>query len=289
MSPGPPRPTRVDQAIGVLNGFLGDHLDRQRNALAIGMTCAHGGGRLGPKLCVLVHGLACTEGIFAFPGSEPDAPVVSYGTKLRDDLGYTPFAVRYNTGLPVARNGEELAALLDELVAGYPVPVTEIVLIGHSMGGLVLRSACRVPSRWTALVSHAVYLGTPHEGADLERLAHVASGVLRAVPDPITRLVGRILDLRSRGVKDLRNGAAARGGDEDEPAWWLPTARHHVVAGTLHADPAHPVSRLLGDVLVRVPSDPAGPEVTVFPGVPHLALAHDADVYARIREWCDAG
>jgi pimeloyl-ACP methyl ester carboxylesterase len=41
----------------------------------------------------------------------------------------------------IADNGNELVGLLDELVAGWPVPVTEIVLIGHSMGGLVARSA----------------------------------------------------------------------------------------------------------------------------------------------------
>jgi len=265
---------------------LGDHLHRTRNGLSIEMTCVRAGGTPGPKVCVLVHGLGCTEGIFSFPGEGPGA--ISYGTKLRDDLGFTPFAVRYNTGLPIARNGEGLAALLHDLVAEHPVAVTEIVLIGHSMGGLVIRSACRLPTRWAALVSHVVYLGTPHDGADLERVAHAASGVLSMIPDPITRLVGRILDLRSRGVKDLRLGASP---DEDEAAWWLPTARHHLVAGTLNGDPGHPVSRLLGDVLVRVPSaaGPSGPDLRVFPGLHHFALAHDASVYAQIREWCDAG
>ncbi len=53
----------------------------------------------------------------------------------------TPVYLRYNTGLPVGRNGADLAWLLDDLVAAWPVPVRSIALVGHSMGGLVVRAA----------------------------------------------------------------------------------------------------------------------------------------------------
>ena len=59
-----------------------------------------------------------------------------------DDLGYTPVFVRFNTGRHISENGASLAALLDELVADWPVEVERIAIVGHSMGGLVARSAC---------------------------------------------------------------------------------------------------------------------------------------------------
>jgi hypothetical protein len=123
----------------------------------------------------------------------------------------------------------------------------------------------------------------PHEGADLEKLALAATDVLHAVPSPITRLLGNVLNLRSRGVKDLGFGVSHAGAD---PVAWLATARHHVVAGTLTEDPGHPVSRVLGDVLVRLPGR-AAPDLRVFPGIHHFALAHDSRVYEQIRTWFD--
>lgn len=275
-----PAPTRIDKGISVLNAVLGDHLDRRGNGLAVEMESFRGPEAPTPKVCVFVHGLGCTESVFEFPGRKGD----SYGAFLRRDLGYTPVAVRYNTGLSIVRNGRLLSALLDELVAAYPIPVREVALLGHSMGGLVVESACRLESGWARLVRHVVCLGTPHEGADLEKLTRTAVFVLGAVPGPITRLVGSVLNLRSRGVKDLGSGAAR---EETERAAWPPAARHHVGAGTLTTDPGHPVARILGDALVRLPGA-GGADVRVFPGVPHLALAHDDRVYEQIRAWLGA-
>ncbi len=47
-----------------------------------------------------------------------------------------------NTGLHISDNGRRLAELLDRLDGCWPVPVEEILLVGHSMGGLINRSAC---------------------------------------------------------------------------------------------------------------------------------------------------
>lgn len=49
--------------------------------------------------------------------------------------------IRNNTGLPAAVNGARLVSLLDEIHAGWPVRIRSIALVGHSMGGLVIRSA----------------------------------------------------------------------------------------------------------------------------------------------------
>ena len=118
--------------------------------------------------------------------------------------------VRFNSGRHVSENGRSLAALLDEVVAEWPVPVEQIALVGHSMGGLVARSACCAGGDWTALVTHTVSLGSPHLGAPLESAVHYASAALGVTPE--TRPFAGFLRRRSAGIRDLRSGLARRRG-----------------------------------------------------------------------------
>ncbi|WP_382322009.1 alpha/beta hydrolase [Hydrogenophaga sp. UC242_53] len=89
-----------------------------------------------------------------------------------------------------------------------PVPLASITLIGHSMGGLVARAACeegrQADHRWRPLLQHLVFLGTPHQGAPLERAGHGVDVLLASTPftAPFTRLG----QLRSAGITDLRHG-----------------------------------------------------------------------------------
>lgn len=321
-------PHWVARGVSILNGMFGDYLHHRQNELAIKMACyqhnhplaltsaslQHAHPTPTRKVCVLVHGLACNESIWTFSDTGPTAAPVSYGTLLQAELGYTPFYLRYNTGLPIAKNGKALAHLLNDLLACYPADVEEIILLGHSMGGLVIRSACHHGTlhhqAWVSHVKRIFYLGTPHDGADLERFAHSATGVLRAIPHPLTQLVGDILNLRSQGVKDLRFGhPLAEDGDtapkspaeaQQRAVPWLASAQHYVLVGTLTADPRHPVSQLLGDALVRMPRKPgrsaaaddsnlpSSANIKLFPGVHHLGLAHDPMVYQQIKQWCSS-
>lgn len=295
-----------DTVIGALNGVLGDYLSARRNDLAIEMALYHRNRPLPlevtsirdahpdptSKICVLVHGVCCTEGSWSFPDDEG----TSYGSLLREQLGYTPFYVRYNTGLRVATNGLLLAKLLDRLLAVYPVEGAEIVLIGHSMGGLVLRSACmygdRLGHRWVEGVRHAVHLASPHLGSPLERLGRATAAVLHDVPDPVARAVGDLIDLRSSGIKDLRQPALV---DEDweglgPDAGRRVDIRQHVAAGTLTRNEHHLIAQLFGDGLVPVPSATGVGEVPteslrVFPGLGHMSLARHAEVYEQIKAW----
>src|ERR1700744_6029016 len=141
----------LEQVIGVLNGAVGDYLKRTGNGLATPMEVIRDGKPVAlepeamraafgespsPRLVVLVHGLMSTEIVWRMPDGQ------DYGALLAADLGYAPFYTRFNSGLHVSENGEALDALLEQLVTAYPVPVEEIILVGHSMGGLVIRSPC---------------------------------------------------------------------------------------------------------------------------------------------------
>jgi pimeloyl-ACP methyl ester carboxylesterase len=185
--------------------------------------------------------------------------------------------------------------------------VEDVVLIGHSMGGLVVRSACHYAvqhgAAWVERVRRVVYLGTPHDGADLERVARAAESMLRSVSNPITRLVGDVIGVRSQGVKDLGCGTLLEPDVMDDwPANttahhrravpWLAHARHYVVSGTLTDDPDHIAALVFGDGLVARGGDLdalSAHHVEVFPGVHHFELARSPRVYAAIREWCTAG
>lgn len=306
----------LEQLIGALNGVLGDYLRRTRNGLATPMELIRNGRPLpltpaaltgaGPRLVVLVHGLASTEIVWRMKGGD------DYGSLLAKDLGYTPFYVRFNSGLHISQNGEELDALLARLVEAYPVPIEEIVLLGHSMGGLVIRSACHAAtsgeSRWLPLVRRAIYVGSPHLGAPLERFGNVLTWALARIPTPYTQLAADIVNLRSSGVKDLRYGSLRRedweGADADallqnrrHPVPLLPHIRHHLIAGTLFEDALTPL--LFGDVLVPLPSAAGRAEprhrsaifpqehVHVLPSFDHVRLAHDPEVYAKVRAFCE--
>lgn len=315
----------VTTAVSMVNGFFGDFLHERQNGLAIDMAFYERNRpmpltreaflALQPqatdRLCVFVHGLGCHEGIWTFPDPADPARATSYGAQLHVELGYTSLFLRYNTGRPIGVNGQTLTALLDELVTCYPLPIKELVLIGHSMGGLVLRSACFYGAEhnhaWVQQVSRVFYLGSPHDGADLERLAHATATTLEAVPNPITWIVGRFLNQRSQGVKDLRYGtllasdeAAAASPNAREARRrvpWLAVAEHFLIAGALTEDPGHVAALLFGDGLVALPpyaaTTPAHDylpipptQVRVFPRVHHLRLTRDPDIYRQISAWC---
>lgn len=307
-----------DAALSALNGFAGDHLARFGNPLATAMSLRHGGRPLAlrraafaaahptasTRVVLFVHGLACNETFWHAGGERPGRrPRVDYGARLERELGCTALYLRYNSGLPIADNGRQLSRLLEALVAEWPVPIAELVLVGHSMGGLVLRSAAHhgAGAGWTSRVRHAFYLGTPHRGAPLEKAANVAAWLLGR--SEVTRPIAALLGGRSRGIKDLRFGAlrdedwGAGGVDAllDDRTADLPLlagATHHFIAATVTRSRWHPLGFAIGDLLVR-PNSAAGR--IAHRGVPlarahhlaathHLALVDHPAVFDHLRQ-----
>jgi hypothetical protein len=314
-------------ALAILNGAHGDLVQREAPGLALDMSVRVAGrvlpvdtGSLGKafpaatgRIVVFLHGLTETEDSWGY-GAEKHhgSRGITYGTQLERDLGLTPVYLRYNTGLHISDNGRLLDALIADLVGAWPVPVQDVVLIGHSMGGLVARSALHQAGGgtadahgWTHLVRDTVTLGSPHLGAPLERGVHRLTAQLARLPE--TRPLARLLSLRSVGIKDLRRGTLVEADWTDRDLDALGPAahthvplhdgaRHFVVLATLSRDPSGRAADLLGDLLVPPRSasgDTGDDDRLAFPpdhvhrlgGLHHFDLLNHPRIYEQVRRW----
>jgi pimeloyl-ACP methyl ester carboxylesterase len=309
---------RGRMTLAALNGLIGDELEEDGSDVRIELSLRHGGrdlpaGRAAladayrdatSKLVVFVHGLM--ENDEAWRRNERDAGG-TYGSRLRAELGYTPLHVRYNTGLHISENGRRLSELLEDLVRAWPVAVSELVLVGHSMGGLAVRSACAHAGEheltWVRMLRHVVFLGSPNTGAPMEKAVNVAAWALGVAPE--SRPFANVLNDRSAGIKDLRFGYLVEDDwRERDPDALLHNWRghvplnegveHHFVVATVTAEPGHPVGYVVGDLLVRVSSASGDglavdtEEVRHFGRLNHFDLLNHPLVYQHIRDWLAA-
>lgn len=263
-----------EAVLAAFNGVLGDYLQASANPLAIPMSLRHKGHSLhitrealagefaqsGGKIVLLVHGLCLDDLCWSRRGHD-------HGAVLERELGYTPVYLRYNSGLHVSTNGQALAELLDSLIAHWPCPVEELVIVAHSMGGLVARSACHYGKAsghaWPRRLRRIAFLGTPHHGAPLERAGNWVDLMLGATPwsAPFARL-GKI---RSAGITDLRHGNVldedwqghdrfARVSDTRRVLPLPARVRCHAIAATSGKTRGGALGRLPGDGLVPLAS-----------------------------------
>jgi hypothetical protein len=305
--------------VAALNGVLGDHLAATANPLATPMAFRRHGRPLvmetaalattfpdaGGRLLVLLHGLCMSDLQWLRAGHD-------HGAALARDLGFTPVYLHYNSGLHISLNGRALAQQLERLLDQWPHPVERLVLLGHSMGGLLARSALHYAAQaghgWPARLDDLVFLGTPHHGAPLERAGNWVDMVLGATPyaAPFARL-GKV---RSAGITDLRHGSLvdedwvgrdrfARAPDRRQPVPLPDTVRCYAAAASIGQRRGDLKDRLLGDGIVPLDSalghhpDPARALVFaedrqwIGQGMNHLELLSHADVYAQLRQWLD--
>ncbi|MEP7091763.1 MAG: alpha/beta fold hydrolase [Nocardioidaceae bacterium] len=296
--------TRGRTVVSAVNGLMGDRLVEQQSPLAIELAVRDRGVDVPVRddaleaafpdatgdLVIFLHGLGEHERHWHH---RAQATGGSYGDRLAAETSWTPVYLRANTGLPVAVNGVALASLLDRLVESWPTEVRRIALVGHSMGGLIMRAACAVVTDaaargrtgWNHLVTDVVTLGTPHLGAPLERGVALGAKALSRLPESAP--FGRILEYRSVGILDLRSGLAP---DVQN----LPHARYHLVAATLADSRRHPVSEAFGDMMVRYPSATGRPRRgrEMFPGADvlhvkggHFDLLNHPEVHTALVSW----
>ena len=310
-------PTRGrEAALAALNGVLGDHLAATANPLAIPMRLRRDGqplhlekeslakaiGPLSGRLAVLVHGLCLND--LQWNRNRHD-----HGAALARDLGYTVVYLHYNTGLHISVNGRAFADLLQALVAEWPVPLDELVIIGHSLGGLVSRSACHYGEAaghdWPRHLRKLIFLGTPHHGAPMERggqRLHLALSKSR-----YTAAFSHLGRIRSAGITDLRYGNLLdsdwqdrdrfeNAGDPRRPVPLPEGVKCFAIAATMGVAGGLR-DRLLGDGFVPVRSalglaEEPGHAVPIPKGrqwigraMNHFDLLSRRDVYERMTLW----
>ena len=306
-----------EAVLAALNGVLGDYLVASDNPLAIPMSLRRNGRVLaletealasaipqgGGKLAVLAHGLCLNDLQWNRDGHD-------HGAVLARDLGFTPLYLHYNSGLHTSTNGRTLAGLLEVLLEQWPHRVEELVIIAHSMGGLVTRSACHygvvAGHDWPRRLRKLAFLGTPHQGAPLERGGNWIDVILGATPyaAPFARL-GKI---RSAGITDLRYGNVldehwkgrdrfARAGDARQFVPLPDGVQSYAMAATTGKKPGDIRDRLVGDGFVPVSSalgrheDPC--HSLSFPksrqwigyGMNHMDLLGRTEVSDQIVRW----
>jgi pimeloyl-ACP methyl ester carboxylesterase len=311
-----PSPQR-EAVLAALNGVLGDHLAASQNSLAIPMQLRRDGQPLeltrqalaadipqaGGKVLLLAHGLCMNDLQWRRKGHD-------HGAALAVDAGYTPVYLHYNSGLHISTNGRALAEMIENLLHAWPVPVDELVILGHSMGGLLTRSACHYGKlaghAWPGHLRKIVFLATPHHGSPLERGGNRIDLVLGA--SPYTAALARLGKIRSAGITDLRHGSLldedwehrdrfARTKSHPPAAVPLPDGVQCYAVGATLPEKRGLRAKVLGDGLVLLSSalgkheDPARslsfPESQQWTGygMNHFDLLERRDVYERIYEW----
>jgi len=323
-----------EAVLAALNGRVGDYLAETRSPLAITMSWRRDGVPLelkpssltaaisNPtgKLLLMVHGLCMNDLQWprgtAGTDNKQCHPYTDDGfvpSVLAEELGYTAVYLHYNSGRHISINGHQLAELVETLVANWPVPVEELTIVAHSMGGLIARSACHYggaqKQRWLRHLKQMIFLGTPHHGVPRQRSGNWEDFVLGI--SPYTAPFARLGKIRSAGITDLRDANLV---DED---WWESDRLAHshdphhqiplpegvlcyAVAATTGKQVGNVGDRFRGDGLVPLNSalgqhdDPAlslpffASSQWIGCGMNHLDLIRQPEVFTQLRTWLAA-
>ena len=310
-----PLPESFKQLINVLNGVMGDHLVKHDNPLAIPMTlydsvsCPRSGQsqnkEISGRVIILCHGL-CMSHLSWQPTAHN-----SLGARISHSLPEsTILYLDYNTGRRISLSGRNLSKVLQELINNNP-SINQIDLVGHSMGGLVARSALFYGKQqgfeWVKRVGNLITLGSPHHGASLERIGYFVQDMIAKLP--FAGSLAKLGDLRSTGIIDLRHGSIR---DDDWkslegrsvlPQEFLHPARlplhvntYFVAATLVEAHYDSKATSLLGDSLVTIESAlgehdgehalsvPEGHKA-IFYGVSHYNLLYNDRVHKQVVAW----
>ncbi|MFT7186376.1 MAG: pimeloyl-ACP methyl ester carboxylesterase [Pseudohongiellaceae bacterium] len=303
--------------LSALNGVLGDYMSVTNNAMTIPMRLRRNGRLLKlsseslfetiqpitGKLLVMVHGLCMNDLQWQRKGHD-------HGVSLSLELAYTPIYLRYNSGQHISTNGRAFSELLEMLVRIWPVPIEELAIIGHSMGGLITRSAYyygeKAEHQWIKKTQKMVFLGSPHHGAPLERGGNWIDTILGSTP--YTAPLARIGKVRSSGITDLRYGNIIdehwqnrdrfeRSHDTRTPVPLPKEVQCFTIAGTTGKKVGDVKDQLLGDGLVQVNSalgkhkdpnlnlDIPTKRKWIGYGINHMDLLNHSDVYTKIKQW----
>lgn len=308
---------KKEVGISIVNGIIGDYLDKQNNPLTLKMQFRHLGVPIAPnaasiletypnvsgKILLIVHGLCMSDIGWKYKGH-------NHGEDLARELNMTPVYLNYNSGLHISTNGKKLNLMLEELLANWPVPVEEFIILSHSLGGLISRSAIyygqKEGNNWQKQLKKMFFLASPHQGAPLERIGNYVERFLEAMPylKPFSRL-GK---MRSSGITDLRFSNLVDEDWKDIPRFEgrpdnrqpIPLPQHtacYAVAATIGKQGDTFSAQTIGDGLVQLESalgmhknpikNLGFPKANTFIAYEtnHLDLLGNLAVYEQLKYW----
>lgn len=300
--------------ISILNGVSGDYLAKENSSLAISFQFRKNGKLImvdeidrelttkSGKLLILIHGLCTNDLQWTRNGH-------NHGELLAQKNGFTTIYTYYNSGLHISQNGAEFSSKMESLLSELP-NANEIYFLCHSMGGLIARSACFYAMKsdlsWIKKLKKMVFLGTPHQGAPLERGGNWLESLLEL--HPYTYPFSKLGKIRSAGITDLRNGNLI---DEEWNLFDRFELRKHVkkpvplpdfvqcytLASTISSKIQNAATDFVGDGLVPLDSafgkhknvdwslNFAEENQALIKGIHHLDLLSDEQVFHVIKKW----
>lgn len=308
-----PSSLQREAIISILNGVLGDYLQKNQNPLAISMSLRRNGIPIhlenlrkeieisGGRLMIFIHGLCMNDIQWGRKG-------YNYAETLSEKYA-TPYVhLHYNTGKHISENGEELSLLLENLVEHIP-SLHKVDVVTHSMGGLVTRSALHFASensqQWPKKIAKVIFLGTPHNGALLERAGNWFEMLLDNTP--YTAPFNRLSRIRSNGITDLRyaylihddwDGKDAHS-EKGHPGKFIPLHEHiefYAIAAITSPKETFIGHHIIGDGLVTKTSAFGEKDKThqdlhipehhkyLVTGLPHLDLMCNQSVLEQISQ-----
>ena len=300
-----------------LNGVIGDYLEENNNPLKITMQFRYQGSSIfinkenlakkypviKSKVLLMIHGLCLND-------SHWNINEHNHGEKLAKELGFTPIYLYYNSGRHISTNGQNLNELLEELVLGWSIPVEELIILTHSMGGLISRSAIyygeKQQKTWIKYLKKIFFLGTPHHGAPMEVIGNYFETTLKIIP--YTRPFARLGRIRSAGVTDLRFGNLLDDDWENRNRFKLEGDKRcsvplpekiecYSIAATVSKETKVKNPKLKGDGLVEVASalgihknknknlNFKKNNTWIAYENKHIDLLSSLDVYSKIKDW----
>ncbi|MDX1668709.1 MAG: alpha/beta hydrolase [Limnobacter sp.] len=288
---------RLSLLSGAINGLLGDHLAATRNPIQIKAGFYRESRLLdlsaqalsaeypdaSGHLVVFAHGLCCDENVWNLYQDETDPATTPYPDRLAKQFGVTPLCLRYNTGLNIEGNGRRYRRLLKRLVANWPVPVKSVVLVGHSMGGLISRVAVQdmgeADLALSSVITDVISLGSPHTGSPVARLAGKGEQLFSQFE--LSRPVSKVLGVRSTGIRNLQTGLGPLQTSDGQ------IIDFHMMGATLGGQSGSWVDESLGDGLVQMSSaladDTGKAQRLAFSAKHHMRLVNDPEIYQQIE------
>lgn len=293
--------------LSLLNGLIGSYLEKEKNPLAVKMGFYHHANKLSldaplqsqldfplsNRVVIFVHGLSNLENAWDYPPEgattkailshyidvcfdAESAPVDhSYGTRLQQEFGFSPFYLRYNTGLPLDKNGRNFSQLITRLCEAYPVRIDQLVLVGSGMGGSLLshaqQAAQQQGSDWLSVLTKCIYLGNLNEGSLLALMLQFTSNLVRHLPLFYGPALADWLELRSERSQKIQPFQRK-----------TPVSLHEQAGHFFIRSGTHPHLSSDSGSGLRIPSHS---QDAYLEGIAPMRLTHSDRVYTLIAQW----